>query len=135
MRNRLLLFLSLCTPLFAQPQREPAYDILIQHGRIIDGAGNPWYLGDIGIRADRIVAIGKLRGGARRVIDAQGMVVAPGFIDMLGQSETALLIDNRSVSKLAQGITTEITGGRRFDRATERADHRRSAAVARSLSS
>ncbi len=96
----------------AQPQRTPVqYDILIRNGRIIDGAGNPWYLGDIGVRADRIVAIGKLRDAtARRVIDAQGLVVAPGFIDMLGQSETALLIDNRSLSKLSQGITTEITG-------------------------
>jgi len=97
---------------FAQPaQKAPTFDIVIQNGRIIDGTGNPWYVGDVGIAHDRIVAIGKLNaGGARRVINAQGLVVSPGFIDMLGQSETALLIDNRSVSKLAQGITTEITG-------------------------
>jgi len=97
---------------FAQPTHGDApYDILIQHGRIIDGTGNPWYVGDIAITDGRIVAIGKNPGGsAKRVIDARGMVVAPGFIDMLGQSETALLIDNRSVSKLAQGITSEITG-------------------------
>jgi N-acyl-D-amino-acid deacylase len=89
----------------------PAYDVLITHGRIIDGTGNPWYSGDVAIQGDRIVAIGKLDGAnARRVIDAGGLIVAPGFIDMLGQSETALLIDNRAVSKLAQGITTEITG-------------------------
>ena len=102
----------LTTLLSAQPQRVPVeYDILIHNGRIIDGAGNPWYMGDVAIRGDRIVAVGKLQGAhARRVIEAGGMVVAPGFIDMLGQSETALLIDNRSVSKLAQGITTEITG-------------------------
>jgi N-acyl-D-amino-acid deacylase len=86
-------------------------DIVIQGGRIIDGTGNPWYMGDIAITDGRIVAAGKIPGGiARRVIDAKGMVVSPGFIDMLGQSETALLIDNRSVSKLAQGITSEITG-------------------------
>jgi dihydroorotase/N-acyl-D-amino-acid deacylase len=97
---------------FAQQDREvAAYDVVIQGGRIVDGTGNPWYAGDVAIRADRIVAIGKLpNAAAKRVIDAKGMVVSPGFIDMLGQSETALLVDNRSLSKLAQGITTEITG-------------------------
>lgn len=86
-------------------------DIVILGGRIIDGTGNPWYIGDIAITDGRIVAVGKIPGGiAKRVIEAKGMVVAPGFIDMLGQSETSLLIDNRSLSKLAQGITSEITG-------------------------
>src|SRR5689334_19883399 len=96
----------------AQRQMEMAGpDIVIHGGRIIDGTGNPWYVGDIAITDGRIVAVGKIPGGiAKRVIEAKGLVVAPGFIDMLGQSETALLIDNRSVSKLAQGITSEITG-------------------------
>lgn len=86
-------------------------DIVIHGGRIIDGTGNPWYVGDIAITDGRIVATGKIPGGiARRVIEAKGLVVAPGFIDMLGQSETSLLVDNRSDSKLAQGITSEITG-------------------------
>jgi N-acyl-D-amino-acid deacylase len=99
-------------PAHAQPNREAAGpDIVIHGGRIIDGTGNPWYVGDVAITDGRIVAIGKIPGGiAKRVIEANGMVVAPGFIDMLGQSETALLIDNRSLSKLAQGITSEITG-------------------------
>jgi dihydroorotase/N-acyl-D-amino-acid deacylase len=87
------------------------YDVIIKNGSIIDGSGNPWVSGDIAIRGDRIAAIGKLDDArAKRVIDATGLVVSPGFIDMLGQSEAALLIDNRSLSKLAQGITTEITG-------------------------
>jgi N-acyl-D-amino-acid deacylase len=87
------------------------YDVLIRNGRIIDGSGNPWISGDIAIRGDRIAAIGHLSGAeAKRTINASGMVVSPGFIDMLGQSEDALLIDNRSLSKLSQGITTEITG-------------------------
>ncbi len=88
-----------------------AYDVLIKNGRIYDGTGNAWYAADVAIRGDRIAAIGKLDGAtAKRVIDAAGLAVSPGFIDMLGQSETALLIDNRSLSKLSQGITTEITG-------------------------
>ena len=93
------------------PVADAPYDVLIRNGKIIDGSGNPWVSGDIAIRGDRIVKIGKLENtAAKRVIDASGLVVSPGFIDMLGQSELALLIDNRSLSKLSQGITTEITG-------------------------
>ena len=88
-----------------------AYDIIIMNGRIVDGTGNPWFYGDVAIRGDRIVKIGRL-GPARaaRRIDAAGSIVAPGFIDMLGQSELNLLIDPRAESKVFQGITTEITG-------------------------
>ena len=87
------------------------YDIIIRNGHLIDGTGNPWYAADLAIAGDRIVAVGDLRGAhARREIDAGGRIVAPGFIDMLGQSELSLLLDNRSLSKLSQGITTEITG-------------------------
>ena len=94
-----------------QPAAPPSFDILIRNGKILDGTGNPWYQGDVGIRGDRIVAIGKLTNAtAKRTIDATGKIVSPGFIDTLGQSELALLIDNRALSKLSQGITTEITG-------------------------
>jgi N-acyl-D-amino-acid deacylase len=92
-------------------QAAKPYDVMIRNGRIIDGSGNPWVSGDIAIRGDRISAIGNLaEAKANRVIDASGLVVSPGFIDMLGQSEYSLIIDNRSLSKLSQGITTEITG-------------------------
>jgi N-acyl-D-amino-acid deacylase len=93
------------------PLASAPFDVIIKNGHILDGTGGPWYDADIGIRGDRIVAIGKLGDlPAKKIIDATGRIVSPGFIDMLGQSETALLIDSRSISKLAQGITTEITG-------------------------
>jgi len=87
------------------------YDTVVRNGRIIDGTGSPWYSGDVGIRDGRIAAIGNLTGAsARRTIDAHGMVVAPGFIDMLGQSELTILVNPHLPSKIYQGITTEITG-------------------------
>ncbi len=87
------------------------YDIVIEHGHVIDGTGSPWYAAQIGIRNGKIAAIGKLDGQPRKLtIDAAGQVVAPGFIDMLGQSELNMLVDPRVPSKIYQGITTEITG-------------------------
>ncbi|HEX4151679.1 MAG TPA: D-aminoacylase [Steroidobacteraceae bacterium] len=87
------------------------FDVIIEHGHVIDGTGAPWYAADVGIRAGRIAAIGRLdQASAKRRIDATGRVVAPGFIDMLGQSELTLLVDPSVPSKIFQGITTEITG-------------------------
>src|SRR5262249_47691746 len=87
------------------------YDVVIINGRIIDGTGSPWYSGDIGIRNGKIATIGNLSDAPRKkTIDAAGKVVAPGFIDMLGQSELTILVDPRLPSKIFQGITTEITG-------------------------
>jgi N-acyl-D-amino-acid deacylase len=87
------------------------YDLVIANGHIIDGTGSPWYMGDVAINAGRIAAIGNLsRVSRKRTIDAHGMIVAPGFIDMLGQSELTVLVDPRLPSKIFQGITTEITG-------------------------
>jgi len=87
------------------------YDVLIKNGRIVDGSGRPGYNADIAIKDQRIARIGNLANAtAAKTIDAGGMVVAPGFIDMLGQSETYLLIDPRGMSKVMMGVTTEITG-------------------------
>ncbi len=87
------------------------YDVVIRNGHIVDGTGSPWYAADLGIRDGRVAAIGDLSGAsAKRTIDARGMVVAPGFIDMLGQSELTILVDPHLPSKIYQGITTEITG-------------------------
>jgi len=96
----------------AGAQRSAApFDVLITNGHIVDGTGSPWYGGDVGIRDGRIAAIGHLAGAAaKRRIDAKGMVVAPGFIDMLGQSELTILVNPHLPSKIFQGITTEITG-------------------------
>ncbi len=89
----------------------PAYDLLIKNGQVIDGSGRPGYDADLAIKGDQIVRIGQLKNAAAtRVIDASGMVVAPGFIDMLGQSETYVLVDPRVMSKVMMGVTTEITG-------------------------
>ena len=102
----LLLLAAAGSVLPAQP-----YDLVIRNGRIIDGTGSPWYSADIAVRAGRIAAIGALaEAPSKRVIDARGMVVAPGFIDMLGQSESSILVNPHLPSKIFQGITTEITG-------------------------
>jgi len=90
--------------------REQSYDFVIKNGRIIDGTEIPGSRRPCNPRRS-YRKIGKFEGArAKRMIDAHGLVVSPGFIDMLGQSEMALLIDNRAISKLSQGITTEITG-------------------------
>jgi N-acyl-D-amino-acid deacylase len=97
-----------CAP---APSGSAPFDIVIEHGHIIDGTGSPWYSGDVGIRAGRIAAIGRLADApAKTRIDAHGLVVAPGFIDMLGQSELTILVNPHLPSKIFQGITTEITG-------------------------
>src|ERR1051326_7790061 len=104
-----LLLLALPS-LHAQSTPAP-YDIIIRNGHIIDGTGSPWYSGDIRIRNGHIAAIGFLGAAqAKRTIDAHGMVVAPGFIDMLGQSELTILVNPHLPSKIFQGITTEFTG-------------------------
>jgi len=91
--------------------QQPSFDVIITHGHVIDGTGSPWYSGDIGIRDGKVAAIGNLsQASAKQKIDAHGMVVAPGFIDMLGQSEETILVDPRLPSKIYQGITTEVTG-------------------------
>src|SRR5271155_3634517 len=103
-----LVLLTLLVPLTLPAQ---TYDIVIRNGHIVDGTGSPWYGADIAIRDGRIVAIGHLDSGtAKKTIDAAGMVVAPGFIDMLGQSEQSILVNPHLPSKIYQGITTEITG-------------------------
>jgi N-acyl-D-amino-acid deacylase len=106
----ILILFSSASELYAAPA-SPSFDVVITNGHIVDGTGSPWYSGDIGIRDGKIAAIGNLSAASRtQTIDAQGKVVAPGFIDMLGQSDLTILVDPRLPSKIYQGITTEITG-------------------------
>ena len=117
MMRKISIALTVAFMLFASSQplvsnaTAPEYDIIIRNGRVIDGSGRPAFNADVAIKGDRIAGIGNLRGAhAKRVIDARGQVVAPGFIDMLGQSEQFVLIDPRAMSKVMMGVTTEITG-------------------------
>jgi len=108
----LLAGLLIIAPSRARTQSQsPTFDLVITNGHIIDGTGSPWYSADLGIRDGKVAAIGNLGAHPRqRTIDAAGKVVAPGFIDMLGQSEMTILVDPRLPSKIFQGITSEITG-------------------------
>jgi N-acyl-D-amino-acid deacylase len=111
LRPTLLLLFALLLAQGSVAQTQAVFDLVITNGHIFDGTGSPWYSGDIGIRDGRIVSIGNLTDTSRkRTIDAAGKVVAPGFIDLLGQSEMTILVDARLPSKIYQGITTEITG-------------------------
>jgi len=106
-----LVLIGCAAALTAQRSAE-RYDVLIRNGRIIDGTGAPWFRGDVAIAGDRIVAVGRVPATmtAATMVDASGLIVAPGFIDLLGQSEFNVLVDGRAASKILQGVTTEITG-------------------------
>src|SRR5262249_21678523 len=87
------------------------FDLVLRNGRIVDGTGNPWFVGDVAIRGDKIVAVGRVPPApAKREIDARGLIVAPGFIDMHSHSDYVLLEDGLAQSKIRQGVTTEVLG-------------------------
>src|SRR5258708_572992 len=107
-----MAFAAAVSWLVARPAAQrPRFDVVIANGRIVDGTGAPWFRGDVGILGDRITAIGALGDAtASTRVDATNLVVAPGFIDLLGQSEFNVLVDGRAPSKILQGVTTEVTG-------------------------
>ena len=106
-----VVFMGLLFIAVNSPAQQTSYDFAITGGRIVDGTGAPWFIGDVGIVGDRIVAVGDLRDAiAKKRVDAKGLVISPGFIDVQGQSEFNVLVDNRAASKITQGVTTEITG-------------------------
>jgi dihydroorotase/N-acyl-D-amino-acid deacylase len=105
------LFVVLAGAAPAGPEAPRRFDLVFEGGRVVDGTGAPWLRADVGVVGDRIAAVGDLEGAsAERRIDARRLVVAPGFIDMMGQSEYNVLVDGRAASKITQGITTEVTG-------------------------
>ncbi|MCH7989778.1 MAG: D-aminoacylase, partial [Planctomycetes bacterium] len=105
-----LFFLMSITPKSSMGA-DPEYDLVIRNGRIVDGSGNPWFYGDVAVLGDRLSAVGRIpRGSAKREIDAKGLVVAPGFIDMHSHSDFLLLEDGNAQSKIRQGVTTEVLG-------------------------
>jgi N-acyl-D-amino-acid deacylase len=108
----LLVLVAACAPSVRTAPAPSGYDVLITNARVVDGTGNPWYRGSVATRGDRIVYVGPSLPSltARRVIDAKGQVVSPGFIDMLGHSEDVILRRPHAVSKVTQGITSEVTG-------------------------
>lgn len=105
MRKIFFLLVALSVSALAQD-----YDVVIRNGRIIDGAGNPWFKGDVAIKKDKIVRLGHVEGRGKREIDAAGKIVSPGFIDMHSHSDFALLTDGDAQGKIRQGVTTEILG-------------------------
>lgn len=104
----LLLVAAMAVP---RPAAAQIYDLIFSGGRVVDGTGAPWFRADVGVVGDRIAAVGDLsKASAKRRINAARLVIAPGFIDMMGQSEYNVLVDGRAASKITQGITTEVTG-------------------------
>src|SRR5262245_37865758 len=111
---RSVWFVAAClAALAATPARAdaPKYDLVIRGGTVVDGTGNPWFRGDVAVKGDRIAAVGRVpAGSAKCEIDATGLVVAPGFIDMHSHSDYVLLEDGAAQSKVRQGVTTEVIG-------------------------
>src|SRR5437867_2358689 len=91
-----------------------AIDVLIRGARVVDGTGNPWFYGDVAIGGDRVVEVTRPSRispeSAAEVVEADGMVVCPGFIDIQSHSLVPLMVDPRCLSKITQGVTTEVTG-------------------------
>jgi len=93
------------------PVSQPQFDVIIRNGMVYDGSGRPPVKADVAIRGDRIAAVGNLNSAsAKTIVDAKGLAVAPGFINMLSHSETSWLVDDRSLSELREGVTTQIFG-------------------------
>ena len=117
-RSLLTLKLILALSVMAVAQRPPrdpsqfrSFDVIIRGGTVYDGTGGPAVRADVGIKGDRIAAVGNLsRATAPTIIDASGLAVAPGFINMLSHSESSLIVDGRSLSEIKQGVTTQIFG-------------------------
>jgi len=107
----LVCFLPLTPTATTKSQDDAPFDLVLRGGKIVDGTGNPWFYGDLAVKGDKIAALGKidLKAG-KREIDVRGFVVAPGFIDMHSHSDFTILEDGQAMSKIMQGVTTEVLG-------------------------
>ncbi|MGH9816937.1 MAG: D-aminoacylase, partial [Candidatus Acidiferrales bacterium] len=114
MNNRSVVVLSAAVAallLFAPGcSREPDFDVVLRNGLIYDGSGGAPYRGDVAIRGDRIMAVGQVSGRGRNEVDAGGLAVAPGFINMLSWATESLIQDGRSLADIKQGVTLEVFG-------------------------
>src|SRR5689334_6580170 len=112
LQKLLAVTLLFAISLAASAQRQTqSFDVIIRGGTVYDGTGNTPVKADVGIKGDRIAALGDLsRATAPTIVDAKGLAVAPGFINMLAHSETSLIVDPRSLSEIKQGVTTQIFG-------------------------
>jgi N-acyl-D-amino-acid deacylase len=110
MMPRWVPFIALWFALLFSLSGAERYDLVIRGGRVVDGTGNPWFHGDLALRGDRIAQIGRVDGTGEREIDAKGLVIAPGFIDMHSHSDWLLIEDGDAQSKIRQGVTTEVLG-------------------------
>jgi N-acyl-D-amino-acid deacylase len=107
----LVVAVSLAASAQGQTAKVQAFDVIIRGGTVYDGTGHAPVRADVGIKGDRIAAVGNLsRATAPTIVDAKGLAVAPGFINMLAHSETSLIVDPRSLSEIKQGVTTQIFG-------------------------
>ena len=105
------MLMATAVPLMAQTQATQAYDVILRGGTVYDGTGVPGRIADVGIRGDRIAAIGDLKNaGGKTVLEAKGLAVAPGFINMLSWSTDSLIADGRSQGEIRQGVTLEVMG-------------------------
>jgi N-acyl-D-aspartate/D-glutamate deacylase len=105
------IILTLTPAAITTAQDESRYDLVVRNGKIVDGTGNPWFYADLAIKGDKIAALGKIAANAgKREINARGLVVAPGFIDMHSHSDFTILEDGNAQSKIRQGVTTEVLG-------------------------
>src|SRR5215510_13088627 len=106
-----LLSLPAAPGLAQSPRADAGYDVVIANGRIIDGSGNPWFYADLAIKNGHIAKIGKIDPKVgKRLIDAKGMVVTPGFIDLHTHSDMTVLADGNAESKVRQGVTLDVIG-------------------------
>src|SRR5690606_9045950 len=111
MKPKSLFFLALALMIMGACKNKPHFDVLIKNGTLVDGSGTPSFIGDLGINADTIAAIGNLDGAtATNSIDATDLAVAPGFINILSWATESLIEDSRSMGDIKQGVTHEVFG-------------------------